>query len=125
MIAMFRNDSVLFRGPSGAQKRKEAPRRLASPGISAAILLYCVAIVAPKAWSTGPIGLANEPPEPPAKQSPTGLLPVSVTIREPESPERMNVAGVMIWPVKVETPAEYPTLIVTVIAWIRPWVSPD
>src|SRR6266550_959572 len=74
---------------------------------------YCVAIVALNRERIGPIGLAKLPPDPPAKQRPTGLLPDWVTINEPESPERMNVAGVMIWPVKVATPEEYPTWIVT------------
>src|SRR4029079_13193633 len=89
-------------------------------------LPYCVANVGfPRAWSTAPMGFANEPPEPPAKQRPTGLLPVSVTMSEPESPELMKFPGVMIWPVKVVVPAEYPTLIVTLIAWIVPWVKWD
>src|SRR6185503_13037156 len=41
------------------------------------------------------------------------------------SPERMKLPGVMIWLLKVATPAEYPTLIVTLIAWIVPVVRPE
>lgn len=52
---------------------------------------YCPQTVAPKAWSTGPIGFAKELPLPPAKFRPTGLLPESVTMRDPESPERMKL----------------------------------
>ena len=51
---------------------------------------YWLQTVTPNACSTGEIGFANELFVPPAKQRPTGLFPDSVTISEPESPDRMN-----------------------------------
>ena len=45
----------------------------------------------PSCCSTGPIGLAKDELLPPAKQSPTGFSPVSVTMSEPESPDLMKV----------------------------------
>src|SRR5882762_9440505 len=136
MIAMLRIDSAAVtccyllsedsRNTSRPQKEGGHP----AAGLPRNILFaerccYCVAIVAANLWSTGPIGFSKEPPEPPAKQSPTGLLPDWVTMSEPESPARMNEAGVMIWPVNVATPVEYPTWIVTLMAWIVPVVRPD
>src|SRR2546422_11102875 len=106
----------------GTRRGRSAPR----PAPRVTLTRYLIAT--PRAWSTGSIGLANEAPLPPAKHSPTGLFPVSVTMSDPESPERMKLPGVWIWFTNVATPSVYWTRMVTLIAWtgarVRPEVRP-